>query len=356
MTLTPSRVNQGLPTSNANAWPVSVQAIGAGLALPIVGSVLAPQTGAWTSATALNTAVTVSGCGPYGAANVAINVPSTVTAGVITLEVSHDGTTYYPAGSVRIDNSYAENTISLAYAPGINGNRNFLVSLDAFTNIRARLSTVITGTGTVNVAIVVGQQGVEPFVAQRSRKVATYRAVFRTTTRPYYLSKVFTANTRVQFATIHHAATAVRTVRLRRVLVGLRANTVAVDLNMDLVRITSAPATGNPAITSSRADSSDAVAEATCLALPTTAGTEEAQPFSTLFSSPGVTGAGSTANPVPGTPWIDLLATGSWTGDDESKVPAIRAGVLEGWAVTIDANAATTLTAQVVVEFTEEAP
>ena len=196
MTLNPERVNQGLPTSNANAWPVSVQGVGAGLALPIVGSVLAPQTGAWTSATALNTAVTVSGCGPYGAANVAINVPSTVTAGVISLEVSHDGTTYYPAGSVRIDNSYAENTISLAYAPGINGNRNYLVSLDAFTNIRARLSTVIAGTGTVNVAIVVGQQGVEPFVAQRTRKVATYRAYFRTATRTYLLTKAFTANTR----------------------------------------------------------------------------------------------------------------------------------------------------------------
>lgn len=354
MTLTPGKVNQGTPGPNASPWPVSLQGIAAGTTLAIVGNTLAPQTGAWTSATALNTAVTVSGCGPYGAANVAINVPSTITAGVVTLEVSHDGTTYYPAGAVRIDNSYAENVISLAYAPGINGNRNYLISLDAFTNVRARLSTVITGTGTVNVALVVGQQGVEPLVATRTRKAPTYHAFYRTTTRAYALDFTFTANTRKQYATIHHAASATKTVRLRRVRFWPYANLVAAsDLRVDLVRLTTAPATGNPAITPTPADTGDPVAEATCLALPTTAGTEGAL----LTSVPvpvGITGAASTANPPsPGTP-VDLLNLANY--DDEAKMPTIRAGVLEGWAISLDSNAANRFTGFAEIEFTEEAP
>lgn len=354
MTLSPERVNQGLPTSNANAWPTTIQGVAAGLSLPIVGSAPAQSTATWTSATALNTALTYTGLAPYGAVTVGITVPTTVTAGAITLETSLDGTNWTQAGSVRVDSSLVENVVPLAFWPGTNGTRQYLISLDALAQVRARLSTVITGTGNTTVIIAPAQQGVEPFVATRARKVPTYRAVFRGTTRPYFLSNAFTANTRKQYATIHHAAAATKTVRLRRVQVAVTSNSVAANPRIDLVRITTAPATANPAITPSRADSSDATAEATLMGLPTTAGTEEAQVYSSLLMTLGVTGAGSTVSPPPAAPWLDLLDGSAF--DDEAKLPTIRAGVLEGWAVVIDADAATTITANVRVEFTEEGP
>ena len=54
----------------------------------------------------------------------------------------------------------------------------------------------------------------------------TYVATFRLAARPYALSKAFTANTRVQFATIHHAATATKTVKIRRVEVAIESSSV----------------------------------------------------------------------------------------------------------------------------------
>jgi hypothetical protein len=129
----------------------------------------ASTTATWTSATTGNTALTNSAVSGYGTANVSIQVPSTVTAGVITLEVSDDGAVWYPAGAVRVDNAVQENAISLA-SGGAALNRMYAVSVDAMTNIRARLSTVITGTGNVVVRIGLVAGGIEPFVANVARK------------------------------------------------------------------------------------------------------------------------------------------------------------------------------------------
>jgi hypothetical protein len=354
VTLTPGKVNQGRPAPNANAWPITVQGVAAGLALPIVGSAPAQSTATWTSATALNTALTYTGLAPYGAVTIGVTVPTTVTAGAVTIETSLDGTNWTQAGSVRVDNSVAENVVPLAFWPGTNGTRQYLVSLDALTQIRVRLSTVITGTGNVVVIIAPAQQGVEPLVATRARKVPTFSAVYRVATGTIHrLSNVFAATGRKQYATIHHAATATKTVRLRKVWVGLDSTTAAAVINIDLVRITTAPATGNPAITPSRPSSADAAAEATCLALPTTAATES-DFHSTVLYNASITAAGPTAFPPTSMPWIDLLA--ATPRDDETKPPEIRAGVLEGWAVTFEPNTATTLTGFVLIEFTEEGP
>src|SRR4051794_27029134 len=158
-------------------------------------------TATWTSATALNTALTNNSVAGYGTANVSIQVPSTVTGGVITLEVSDDGTVWYQAGSVRVDNALQENVITLALSPGQALNRMYAVSTDAQTQVRARLSTAVTGTGNVVVRITLVAGGIEPFVVQRSRKVPTYKVVYRGATRPYYQDFTFTANTRKQYST-----------------------------------------------------------------------------------------------------------------------------------------------------------
>lgn len=311
----------------------------------------AGTTATWTSATALNTALTNNSVAGYGTANVSIQVPSTVTAGVITLEVSDDGTTWYQAGSVRVDNGLQENVVTLALSPGQALNRMYTVSTDAMTNIRARLSTVIAGAGNVVVRITLVAGGIEPFVAARPRKVSTYRAHYRTTVRPYSLDVTFVANTRRQFATIHHAATATKTVRLRKAGIFFIWNSLSVDIRVDLVRITTAPVTGNPAITPGIADSSDPAAEATCLTLPTTAATEGAL-FASVPYEPAVTGANSTVNPPPIIPYVDLLNGAGY--DQEVKMPTIRAGVLEGWSITMDANVATRVLVLLEIEFTEE--
>lgn len=187
----------------------------------------------------------------------------------------------------------------------------------------------------------------------RPRKLATYRAVYRTTTAGTRVlaPAAFTAGARKQFATIHHAASATKTVRLRSVQFSMESTSVAGRLHVDLVRITAAPATGNPAITPGISDNADAAAEATCLALPTTAGTE-----GTVFSyqpyNLGVTGTRSVISPPVVQPWVELLDRPAL--DDESKSPVIRAGVLEGWAVTVEAEAATSAAGFVMIEFTEE--
>lgn len=187
----------------------------------------------------------------------------------------------------------------------------------------------------------------------RPRKSATYKAVYRTTTAGSRIlaPAAFTAGGRKQFATIHHAATATKTVRLRSVTVQIESVSVASRVFIDLVRITAAPATGNPAITPGIAENSDAAAEATCLALPTTAGTEGTV-YATQEYNLGITGAQPTTSPPPAIPKTELLSRAAIDG--EMKAPTIRAGVLEGWAVTIEAGATPVVQAIVEIEFAEE--
>lgn len=181
----------------------------------------------------------------------------------------------------------------------------------------------------------------------------TYRAVYRLAARPYAMSKVFSANTRVQFATIHHTAGSTKTVKIRRVLVAVESSSVAAITAFDLARITTAPATGNPAITPSPVNPGDAAAEATCLALPTTAGTEGAL-HSTLEYNLGITGAASTVNPPPPLTWYELYSEDEQNPMGEQKSLTLRPATLEGFAVIGDCNAASTVKAQVIIIFTEE--
>lgn len=184
-------------------------------------------------------------------------------------------------------------------------------------------------------------------------RLATYAAVYRLGSRPYALSNAFTANTRKQYATLHHTAGATRTVRIRRVQLAVESSSVAAIVVADLLFITSAPATGNPAITPTPLNRGDAAAEAVALALPTTAGTENA-PVSSVECNLGVTGAASTANPPPAVAWIDLYDSDGISGDDAAKALTLRAGQLEGVAVVLDCSAASTVKGFVRIVFTEE--
>ncbi len=186
-------------------------------------------------------------------------------------------------------------------------------------------------------------------------KFSTYEALYRLAARPYALSTVQAGAGRVQLATIHHPVTAIRRVKLRQVLAAIESSSAAGISVLDLIRITAAPATGNPVITPNPVDPGDGAAEATCLALPTTQATEAGPPVGFNEWNLGITGAASTVNPPPGLTWVDLIAPGVASQEDGAeRFPTIRPGVLEGFAVTADVSAALTLKGYVIIRFTEE--
>jgi hypothetical protein len=310
----------------------------------------------WTSATALNTTTATYAVTGYGTANVGVTVPTTCTAGAVTVEVSQDGgTTWAATTASRQDNGSLENPILLPYFPGVNGTRIYALSTDAFTHVRVKLTTVIVGAGNTVISITAVGGGIEPMVSMRPRRLATYRAVFRSATRPYALGNAFAAAGRKQYATIFHATTATRTVRLIDVLVELQTISATAIMVAELVRLTAAttPATGNPAITPGRMDTSSAAAEATTLALPTTAGTESDVLGSNywIITGPTVAVAASSAN---STQWVSLMNPVGVPAREDAEL-TMRPGVAEGFAVTIDVDRATNPAFQVMMVFTEEA-
>ena len=184
-------------------------------------------------------------------------------------------------------------------------------------------------------------------------KYATYRAVYRLAARPYALSTTQGGAGRVQLATIHHAATSRYKLQLRAVYVAVESSSAAAIVMLDLARLSTAPATGNPAITPAAVDPREPTdADTICLALPTSQATEAAI-VSTCEWNLGITGAASTNNPPPSLQFVNLLDPSN-TGyiiDPLVQVPAVRPLTLEGYAVTADVSAATTLKAYVVIEY-----
>lgn len=118
--------------------------------LPIQGGNIARSSAAWTSATAQNTALTMAVTG-FAAAGLTIVTTTTITAGAVTTEVSDDGgTTWFPI-SARITGSAV---IHKSWNLSANDSKAWLIGVAAFTHVRLRLSTAISGSGTVTVALI----------------------------------------------------------------------------------------------------------------------------------------------------------------------------------------------------------
>jgi hypothetical protein len=190
-----------------------------------------------------------------------------------------------------------------------------------------------------------------------------YRAIYRLATAPYALSWASGGAARKQFATIGHAATVLATARLRHVWVALESASAASINAVELVRLSdNAAATGNPAITPRPFNAAHVASVMTCLALPTTPGTEGVLLGFNEWNL-GITAAATVINPPPDLAWRDLLhPAGFWqeegAGAGEASAegfPTIRGGVAEGFAVTVDASASSTIKGFVVIDFTEEA-
>lgn len=143
--------------------------------LPIQGTQSAVSSTSWTSATALNTANSISVTG-MNTVTVAIVPTTTFTGGVITFEASPDNTNWFTISMARIDSFTTETTYTIVAST----NRAWSTSVDGFTNFRVRLSTVITGTGTLTTLVTAQTMPIEPVVTVGQSNAANLQATVDT--------------------------------------------------------------------------------------------------------------------------------------------------------------------------------
>jgi hypothetical protein len=194
----------------------------------------------------------------------------------------------------------------------------------------------------------------------RRRKVReTYTAVFRLAETAARLDQTFTqvANTTKQWATLYRANTATKEMRLLKAWAYITSDTVAgVQGVVELRELTgaTAPATGNPAITPKPHRVGGGASEGVALYLPTTQGTETAAngPLGHVPFDTGISGAVSTANPVPVLSPVVLYDASQ--EDDEALAPTVPIGTAGGWAIAVRTVGAPVLRMTFVMRFTEE--
>lgn len=129
---------------------VLLLAVRLGAQTPVVYSQSARTTVAWTSATAVNTTTAVS-IQNLSTVTVALNATTTMTGGVLTFERSDTaaGTIWYAMQCARdAALGTADTTFTLSVV-----NQSWSCPVAGWNQFRVRLSTVITGSGTANVAI-----------------------------------------------------------------------------------------------------------------------------------------------------------------------------------------------------------
>jgi hypothetical protein len=118
-----------------------------------IGGNIPEITAAWTSATGVNTALTLTPILGYGTVVVTLMGTGTVTPGVVTFEVSDTaaGTNWYVIqGSLTVAGNPASTSTLVAE------NNAYFFNVEGWAAFRVRLSTAITGSGTTNVGIQAG--------------------------------------------------------------------------------------------------------------------------------------------------------------------------------------------------------
>jgi hypothetical protein len=140
---------------------------------PITGGQTAESTAAWTSATALNTtlALTITG---YNTVAITLNQGTTLTGGAVTFEASDTvaGTNWYVIGATETNNYTSVNSYTFVAST----NQAFTTDVTGFVQFRVRLSTVITGTGTVNVGIAANAMTAVPDIVVGQSTAASLNA------------------------------------------------------------------------------------------------------------------------------------------------------------------------------------
>jgi hypothetical protein len=110
---------------------------------------------AWTSGTALNTVQYITGTTTIGAPIgkpaivIQLNQTTTITAGAVTFEGTYDGTNWVTIPVAQIVHPETLALLTNPYTLVAGTNQPFLILMQGYQNIRVRLSTAITGTGSV---------------------------------------------------------------------------------------------------------------------------------------------------------------------------------------------------------------
>ncbi len=191
-----------------------------------------------------------------------------------------------------------------------------------------------------------------PFIVS-SYRPPHYVADFRLAARPYALSKTtVSTNTRTQFAVAWHTAASTKSAYLRKCTFQLESVNASGIFGVELHGVISAPATGNPDITIAALKRGGTASQVTAMALPTTPANDLGA--TTRITSRefivGATGSAPTTNPPVIVPEVVLWEPSGFGAEH----PTLRAGFLEGWAVTIDATIAAVMKCFVRMEFWEE--
>jgi hypothetical protein len=142
-----------------NSQSLALQADNAGNLKVIPG--IASVTGTvWNTSTALNTTQILAQNTGAPAVSILLAQTSTLSAGAVTFEGSYDGTNWItvPAAQVVDPSSLAQ--ITIPYTLQANTNKAFLLFMGGFQQLRAKLSTAITGSGAVTLSS--NQVGYEP--------------------------------------------------------------------------------------------------------------------------------------------------------------------------------------------------
>lgn len=141
--------NSSAPTPT-NGQAMALQADQAGNIRTFPGVALSTLS-AWNSGTALNATQTIFTNSGAAAVLVQLTQTTTLTAGAVTFEVSYDGSTWntIPANCVLDPASSTFAQISVPYTVQANTNKSFLLNMNGAQGLRTKLSTQITGSGTV---------------------------------------------------------------------------------------------------------------------------------------------------------------------------------------------------------------
>lgn len=106
------------------------------------------ETATWTSASAQDVAVAIRG-DSYSSVMASLIGTGTISGGVLTFEVSNDlGTTYFPIALTRYDSASIETTFTLSQTSKL-----WRASIAGATNFRVRLSTQVSGSGSVAIRV-----------------------------------------------------------------------------------------------------------------------------------------------------------------------------------------------------------
>ena len=281
-----------------------------------------------------------------------VNIPAATTlVGTLVAELSFDGGTTYPVQTNITLPGTSSTVVSLAVASGTATQFSVLL-IPGATNVRVRVSAFTSGTATAALNVTNGSAALStpvkllPANGTGLAAVPVYTNAIQLATYTISARNIATgtlvANTAKAVLSLHHAVSATKTVRVRRLLVsGYQTTALAGTLDIQITTGTAAT-TGGSVITPGKRNLADPNAEMIATSLPTitAAVVQDNLPFA-VTPTTTATGQGSTV-------------LYDWQEAGETKPWTLRAGVLESFVLNAISTAAQSWILTVHLTVTEE--